>query len=227
MKQVSFLVKVFLHLIPALGASMALCDMVVLIKKMLDSSHVQYHEWLFRFSQFSVWVSYALLYHIMDLFAKTPISHPSGILFQATILLVLKCGYCYVVCCNPILCVWWMLKFLISVPHLQRDFTSLQVQLVIHRKFYMACSAPSFLKWWTCWICEIYFLQKFNFYVLVNALISFRNVPTSKYAGCCCTSESGFSFFITFNSNSCICWVLVFFCALILYSSKNVFSRLV
>jgi len=70
----------------------------------------------------------------------------SGILFQATILLVLKCGYCYVVCCNPILCVWWMLKFLLLVPHLQRDFTSLQVQLIILRKFCMAFSAPSFLK---------------------------------------------------------------------------------
>ncbi|XP_049393908.1 ABC transporter C family member 13 isoform X2 [Solanum stenotomum] len=108
MKQVSVLAKVFLHLIPALGASMALCDMVVLIKKMLDSSHVQYHEWLFRFSQFSVW---------------------------ATILLVLKCGYCYVVCCNPILCVWWMLKFLLLVPHLQRDFTSLQVLLCLKEGF--------------------------------------------------------------------------------------------
>lgn len=61
-----------MHLIPALGASMALCDMVLLIKKMLDSSHVQYHEWIFRFSQFSVWVSFELLYLIMNLFA-TPI----------------------------------------------------------------------------------------------------------------------------------------------------------
>ncbi|XP_060205268.1 ABC transporter C family member 13 isoform X1 [Lycium barbarum] len=107
-KRVPLLLKVSLHLIPALGASMALYDMIVLIKKMLDSNHVQYHEWLFRFSQFSVW---------------------------ATILLVLKCGYCYIVCCNPILCVWWMLKFLLLVPHLQRDFTSLQVLLCLKESF--------------------------------------------------------------------------------------------
>ncbi|XP_015069978.1 ABC transporter C family member 13 isoform X4 [Solanum pennellii] len=106
--RISVLANVFLHLIPALGASMALCDMVVLIKKMLDSSHVQYHEWLFRFSQLSVW---------------------------ATILLVLKSGYCYVVCCNPIMCVWWMLKFLLLVPHLQRDFTSLQALLCLKQGF--------------------------------------------------------------------------------------------
>ncbi|KAM3380564.1 ABC transporter C family member 13 isoform X1 [Capsicum galapagoense] len=107
-KRVSFLLKVSLHLIPALGASMALCDMVLLIKKMLESSHVQYHEWIFRFSQFSVW---------------------------ATILLVLKGGYCCVVCCNPILCIWWMLKFLLLVPHLQREFTSLQVPLGLKESF--------------------------------------------------------------------------------------------
>lgn len=68
--------------------------------------------------------------------------------------------------------------------------------------------------------------RKLSFYVLVNALISLKNVPTSKNAECCCTSESEFNFFVTFNSNSRICWVLVLYCALILDSSKNVFSRL-
>nr|XP_033510249.1 uncharacterized protein LOC117275020 [Nicotiana tomentosiformis] len=65
-KRVARLVKVSLHLLPASGASMALFDMAVLIKKMLDSVPVPYHEWLFRFSQFPV---------------------------CATTLLLLKCGY--------------------------------------------------------------------------------------------------------------------------------------
>lgn len=106
-------------------------------------SHNSQFGWALNFST-SLWIYLRLRFS-------------SGILFQATILLVLKCGYCCVVCCNPILCIWWMLKFLLLVPHLQREFTSLQVQLVIHRKFYMPFSALSFLKWWTCWICEISF----------------------------------------------------------------------
>lgn len=49
--------KVFLHFLPALEACMSFFDMVFLAQRVLHGDIVMYDEWLFRCSQFLVWVS--------------------------------------------------------------------------------------------------------------------------------------------------------------------------
>lgn len=49
--------KVFVHFLPALEVCMSFFDMVFLSKRVLHGDMVMYHEWLFRSSQFLVWVS--------------------------------------------------------------------------------------------------------------------------------------------------------------------------
>ncbi|KAK8584710.1 hypothetical protein V6N13_138661 [Hibiscus sabdariffa] len=67
MKQLSFLLcpdspfvkfseKVLLHLIAVIGTCLSCVDVILLTKKKLHGDFVLYHEWLFRFSHFMVWV---------------------------------------------------------------------------------------------------------------------------------------------------------------------------
>ncbi|KAL3511976.1 hypothetical protein ACH5RR_024693 [Cinchona calisaya] len=92
--------KVFLYIVPVLGACTVLFNMVLLLKKLLDGYPVAFHEWIFSCSQFAVWV---------------------------TILLFSTCDYWFVVFCNQILCLWWIAKPFLLIPHLQTAFYSQEV----------------------------------------------------------------------------------------------------
>ncbi|XP_059595687.1 ABC transporter C family member 13 isoform X4 [Vitis vinifera] len=91
--------KVFLHFLPALEACMSFFDMVFLAQRVLHGDIVMYDEWLFRCSQFLVWM-------IILVSSK-------------------KDSWCMIFC-NRFLCFWWIAKSLLGLPHLQITFSSLQ-----------------------------------------------------------------------------------------------------
>ncbi|CAK9157465.1 unnamed protein product [Ilex paraguariensis] len=100
--------KVMLHLLPALGACMALFDIVLIARKAFSGCPVAYHEWLFRCSQLSVW---------------------------AAVLLVSKCDYWFSVFSYRILCFWWIMRPFLWIPHLQRTFSSLEALRCLKESF--------------------------------------------------------------------------------------------
>ncbi|PSS06452.1 ABC transporter C family member 13 like [Actinidia chinensis var. chinensis] len=89
--------KVFLRLIPALGASLTFFDMALLLKEALDGYNIPYHQWIFRGSQFLMWVA---------------------------VLFISNCDSIFVTFCNPILCFYWVMKPLLGIPLLQIAFSS-------------------------------------------------------------------------------------------------------
>lgn len=55
--QINCMEKVFMNLLPLLGACLASVDLILILKKKLNKEFIPYHEWLFRCLQFAVWVS--------------------------------------------------------------------------------------------------------------------------------------------------------------------------
>ncbi|XP_038982338.1 ABC transporter C family member 13-like isoform X1 [Phoenix dactylifera] len=98
--RIGLLGKVFLHILPAFGACLSFYEMFLLMKSSLEGHNVEYHDWLFRCSQFASWM---------------------------TILLVSNFSYWFHVFCNPILCFWWILKPVLEIPLLLTKFSSLEV----------------------------------------------------------------------------------------------------
>ncbi|PKA65483.1 ABC transporter C family member 13 [Apostasia shenzhenica] len=89
--------KVFLNVLPSVGACLSLCNILSLLEGSLEGYKVEYHEWLFRFSQLFYWVN-------IFLFSK----------FESW----------YTIFCNPILCFWWIVKPLLEIPLLLTVFSS-------------------------------------------------------------------------------------------------------
>ena len=56
--QVSRSRKFFLFFIPAIGATLTFVDIIFLLKKALQGEFLPYYKWLFKGSQFAVWVSF-------------------------------------------------------------------------------------------------------------------------------------------------------------------------
>ncbi|KAJ4958746.1 hypothetical protein NE237_025857 [Protea cynaroides] len=92
--------KVFLHLLPAIGAFFPFYDMILLLKTALHGQNTVYHEWLFKCSQFSLWT---------------------------TIMLFSKCDIWFFIFYNRVLCFWWIAKPMLGIPHLKTTFSALKV----------------------------------------------------------------------------------------------------
>ncbi|TYH16570.1 hypothetical protein ES288_A05G126600v1 [Gossypium darwinii] len=97
---VKFSEKALLHSIAVIGACLSCVDAILLVKKKLHGDFVLYHELLFRFSHFMVW---------------------------ATIVFSLRCACFQHIFCNMVLCIWWTIKPLFGIPHLQKAFSSMEV----------------------------------------------------------------------------------------------------
>ncbi|KAM7471627.1 hypothetical protein LguiA_009810 [Lonicera macranthoides] len=106
-RRISLPGKVLLYLLPALGTCMACIDILLLLKETLSGYSVVYHEWLLRCSQLSLW---------------------------ATILLVSSYGYWFILF-NWILCLWWIVKPLLGIPHLLTAFSSLEALICVKESF--------------------------------------------------------------------------------------------
>ncbi|KAH7564644.1 hypothetical protein JRO89_XS09G0001300 [Xanthoceras sorbifolium] len=55
-QRINFMEKVFMHVLPILGACLSSVDIILFLKKKLHGEFISYHDWLFRCSQFAVWV---------------------------------------------------------------------------------------------------------------------------------------------------------------------------
>lgn len=88
--------KLFVFGIPSFAACIALLGLIVLVKKKAEGIDVPNHESLFRGSQFLAWVSVSLV-------------SANGPWFE--------------ILYNPIICICWMLKILLEIPHLQYTLT--------------------------------------------------------------------------------------------------------
>ncbi|XP_073104173.1 ABC transporter C family member 13 isoform X5 [Elaeis guineensis] len=97
---IGLLEKVFLYILPAFGSCLSFYEMFLLMKSSLEGHNIEYHDWLFRCSQFVSWMA---------------------------ILLVSQFRYWFHVFCNPILCCWWILKPVLEIPLLLTKFSSLEV----------------------------------------------------------------------------------------------------
>ncbi|KAG1326565.1 hypothetical protein COCNU_01G004990 [Cocos nucifera] len=98
--RIGLLEKVLLYILPAFGACLSFYEMFLLMKSSLEGHNVEYHDWLFRCSQFVSWM---------------------------TVLLVSQFRYWFHVFCNPILCCWWILKPVLEIPLLLTTFSSFEV----------------------------------------------------------------------------------------------------
>ncbi|KAJ0794971.1 putative ABC-type xenobiotic transporter [Helianthus annuus] len=92
--------KVFLLLLPVIGACIACFDITMLLSNTRRGHPALYHEWLLRCSQLLVW---------------------------ATILLVSRFDCWLFVLSNWVLCYWWITKLFLGIPILQATFSSMEV----------------------------------------------------------------------------------------------------
>ncbi|KAD4585541.1 hypothetical protein E3N88_23142 [Mikania micrantha] len=91
--------KVFLLLLPVIGACIACYDITMLLSNTRRGHPSLYHEWLLRCSQLLLW---------------------------ATILLLSRFDCWLIVLSNWVLCVWWIIKLLLGIPILQATFSSME-----------------------------------------------------------------------------------------------------
>lgn len=90
--------KLFVFGIPSFAACLSLLGLILLVKKEVEGIDVPNHESFFRCSQFLAWVA----------------------------VLVSANGPWSEVLCNPIICICWMLKILLEIPHLQYMLTEMK-----------------------------------------------------------------------------------------------------
>ncbi|KAM0918419.1 hypothetical protein ACQ4PT_008963 [Festuca glaucescens] len=88
--------KLFVFGVPSFAACLSLLGLAVLVKKKVEGIDVPNHELLFRCSQFLAWVSVSLV-------------SANGPWFE--------------ILYNPFICICWMLKILLEIPHLQYTLT--------------------------------------------------------------------------------------------------------
>ncbi|KAL4559871.1 hypothetical protein LXL04_032017 [Taraxacum kok-saghyz] len=99
-RKIYFYEKVFLLILPAIGACIACFDIITLLSNTRSGHPALYHDWLLRCSQLLVW---------------------------ATILIVSRFDCWLFVLSNRILCFWWIIKTIFAIPILQATFSSLEV----------------------------------------------------------------------------------------------------
>ncbi|KAI4962883.1 hypothetical protein ZWY2020_024687, partial [Hordeum vulgare] len=90
--------KLFVFGVPSFAACLSLLGLILLVKKEVEGIDVPNHESFFRCSQFLAWVA----------------------------VLVSANGPWSQVLCNPIMCICWMLKILLEIPHLQYTLTKMK-----------------------------------------------------------------------------------------------------
>lgn len=89
-----------ISVLAALGLCLAFFDVVMLLMARWSDQTILYHELLYTCSELLVWMA---------------------------VMIVSRCETWLDILCNGILCVWWIVKFLILMPRLQIVFTSPQV----------------------------------------------------------------------------------------------------
>lgn len=104
--QIYLLEKVVLRIIPALGASVAFLDMIILLRDARNANSTPYHEGLFRGTQFLMWVSF-LATGPWQLY----MTHLSSILIVVSWFPFVSCiaGYC-----SPCLKVWQLVWYFLQ-----------------------------------------------------------------------------------------------------------------
>ncbi|XP_057540616.1 ABC transporter C family member 13 isoform X3 [Amaranthus tricolor] len=83
-----------------LGACMSLIDIVLILRSKYDGDGFMYQDLAYRCSQLFVWT---------------------------TILLLSRCDIWYTLWGNHLLCIWWIVKSLLQIPHLQSVLSSYEV----------------------------------------------------------------------------------------------------
>lgn len=96
--------KVLLHFLPAIGVCMSFYDMVFLLRRALQGQGSAYHEWFSRCSQLSVWV---------------------------VVLFFSKCDRWFLIFFDWVICLWWIVKPLLEIPHLQKTFSSAEALICL------------------------------------------------------------------------------------------------
>ncbi|KAK4790303.1 hypothetical protein SAY86_017607 [Trapa natans] len=89
--------KVFLQYPPILGAFISLWDVIILLKGVNHGEPLIYHLWFFRCSRFAVWV---------------------------IIILLSRSSRCLFMFYDRVMCFWWILKPILVIPLLLKNFTS-------------------------------------------------------------------------------------------------------
>ncbi|XP_020268555.1 ABC transporter C family member 13 [Asparagus officinalis] len=89
--------KVFLHILPSIGACLSFYETFLLLENSLHGYYAEHHEWFFRCSQLISWF---------------------------LILLVMKFDRWFLILCNLGLCFWWITRPLFAIPHLYTVFSS-------------------------------------------------------------------------------------------------------
>lgn len=121
--QIHLYEKVFLLVLPIIGAFIACFDLIMLLSNTRKGRTVLYHEWLVRCSQLLVWVR---LLVILRAELKFSGFNSFGVL-QTSILLVSRFGCWLFVLSNRVLCFWWIMKPVLAIPALHAVFSSLEV----------------------------------------------------------------------------------------------------
>ncbi|XP_047341674.1 ABC transporter C family member 13 [Impatiens glandulifera] len=100
--------RVLLFLLPAIGASMGLLHIALLLKESLKGHTSVFHEWLLGSCQFLTWI---------------------------IILLIMKWDCQFSIICNRIWCFWWIMKPFLGIPLLQLAFSSGEVLRFLKESF--------------------------------------------------------------------------------------------
>lgn len=99
-QRINLMEKVFLHILPLVGACLSSVDVILLLKEKLHGEFVSYHEWLSSCSEFAVWT---------------------------IIVLLSRCACFHCLFCHRILCFWWIIKPVMGILHQLVTFSSFEV----------------------------------------------------------------------------------------------------
>ncbi|XP_050381430.1 ABC transporter C family member 13 isoform X2 [Argentina anserina] len=100
----NFFERLFLHVLPAIGACLAFFDFALLLKKDSTGVFIARHEWFLRCSQFTVWT---------------------------VIILFPRCFSACHIFCNRILCFWWLVKMILAMLHMLATYPSFKVLFLL------------------------------------------------------------------------------------------------
>ncbi|KAI9089508.1 hypothetical protein K1719_029113 [Acacia pycnantha] len=106
--QMGLLKKLFLHVIPAVGACASLLDIIFLWKREINRNFVGYHKWCYSCSELMVWTN---------------------------IIIFSRCVSSHYMLCNNVLCYWWILKPPFWIFHLLKKFPLLETSIWVVESF--------------------------------------------------------------------------------------------
>lgn len=140
----NFSERLFLHVLPVIGACMSFFDIALLLKKDLPGVFIVKHDWFFRCSQFAVWVRvFCVIYFFLNdvlyflfFFSEFSSSHWLFENMQTVVILFSRCfNGCYIFC-NRILCFWWIVKIILATLHLFATYPSFKVHFFKEASYY-------------------------------------------------------------------------------------------